>query len=56
MVGEKKTILIADDEAEWRTRAKFLLSRSSEYNIETVNDCDAVLERVEQGGVDVVFA
>jgi len=54
MTAGVKTVLIADDESEWRTRASFLLSRSGEYSIETVADCESVLERVERGGIDLL--
>jgi CheY-like chemotaxis protein len=54
MTADKKTVLIADDESRWRTYASSLLSRSGEYNIETVNDCDSALKRVEQGGIDLL--
>src|SRR5262249_49454287 len=38
----------------WRTRASFLLSGSGEFDIETVADCESVLKRVEQGGIDLL--
>ena len=49
---QKKTVLVADDERRWCVHAQHLLS--GDYNVETVNDCDAILERVEGGGIDLV--
>lgn len=49
----KKTILHADDVARWRDYVRGHLSAA--YNVETVNDCDAVMPRLDEGGIDLVI-
>jgi CheY-like chemotaxis protein len=48
----RKKVLVADDERRWREYAGNLLG--TDYDVETVKDCESAVARVEQGGVDLV--
>jgi CheY-like chemotaxis protein len=52
MTPDKKTVLVADDERPWRERARYLLS--DEHNVETVDSGHLAVERIEQGGIDLL--
>lgn len=52
MMNDKKTVLVADDERRWREHVKTVLG--DQYNVESVTDCESVLPRIEQGGVDLL--
>jgi len=52
MPPDRKTVLVADDERRWRERARYLLS--DEYNVEAVDSGHLAVERIEQGGIDLL--
>jgi CheY-like chemotaxis protein len=52
MSPSRKKVLIADDERRWREYAGNLLA--TDYDVETVTDCETTVARVEQGGVDLL--
>lgn len=52
MTATRKTILVADDERRWREFARSQLADI--YEVETARDCESVLARVRQGGVDLL--
>ena len=52
MSTQKKTVLIADNQLRWREFAKNRLA--DDYRVETVNDCESVIARIKQGGVDLL--
>lgn len=51
-MAQSKTILHADDVQRWRDLVADSLS--DDYRIVSVEDCDGVLPRLRQGGIDLV--
>ncbi len=51
-MGAKKTVLVADDERRWQLHVKTVLG--DDYAVEVVKTGHAAVERVSQGGIDLV--